>query len=223
MKHLIVKPDFLPPFEISDEKTNVIAIENPSAFYSFAEELNGQIDGDDGMIVLSSNGEILKISSKMEVIKDYIPFEINNKRLVNKLYAYFERKAMNGEYYDEIEKLNCGILQLMKKLTETEMVETEFGSISINVLFKAVDFKLSEEQNSLEESVLNYMLNVRELEGDRIFVIINMLSYVNEERREALFRTVVDHRITALFLEPRSVKPGGIVNQIIIDEDLCVI
>ena len=223
VKYLIVKPDFLPPFEISDEKANVIAIEKPSAFFSFAEELNGQADGDDGMIVLSSNGEILKLSSKMEIIKEFIPFEINSKRLVNKLYAYFERKAMNGEYYNEIEKLNSGIMELMKKLTEAEVVESEFGSIGISALFKAVDFRLSEEQDSLEESVINYMLNVRELDGERIFVILNMLAYVDEERREALFETIADHRINALFLEPRSVKHSENVNQIIIDEDLCVI
>lgn len=223
MKYLIVKPDFLPPFELSDEKANVIAIEKNSAFYAFAEELNGQIDGDDGMIVLSAGGSIVNISSKAEIIKEFMPFEINSKRLINKLYAYFERKAMNGEYYYEIEKLNDEIMELMRKLTEMEVVESEFGSVSVSALFKAVNFRLNEEHDSLEESVIDYMLNVRELEGDKIFVILNMLSYIDEERREALFETIADHRINALFLEPRSVKRSENVNQIIIDEDFCVI
>lgn len=223
MNYLIVKPDFLPPFKISDEKANVIAIEKPSAYYSFIEEMNGQIEGDDGMIVLSSDGNILNLSSRVEMIKEFIPFRINSKRLLNKLYSYFERKALNGEYYYEIEKLNSGIMEFMKKLTEAEIVESEFGSISVSALFKAVDFRLSEEQNSLEEGLINYMLNIRELEGNGIFAIVNMLSYVDEERREALFKTIADHRLQTLFLEPRAVNRSENVNQIIIDEDLCVI
>ena len=114
MKYLIVKSDFLPPFEILDEKVNVLAIEKPSAFFSFTEELYGQIEGDDGMIVLSSDANILKLSSKAELIKDFIPFETNNKKIVSKLFSYFEKKALNGEYYDDIEKLNYQIMATSK-------------------------------------------------------------------------------------------------------------
>lgn len=98
MKYLIVKPDFLPPFEILDEKVNVLAIEKPSAFYEFSEELYGQIEGDDGEIVLSDEFSIIKLSAKAELIKEFVPFETNNKRLINKLYSYFEKKALNGEF-----------------------------------------------------------------------------------------------------------------------------
>ena len=223
MKYLIVKSDFLPPFEILDEKVNVLAIEKPSAFFSFTEELYGQIEGDDGMIVLSSDANILKLSSKAELIKDFIPFETNSKKIVSKLFSYFEKKALNSEYYDDIEKLNYQIMKFMEKLTEAEVLETEFGFINLNLLFKAVNFKLNEDNTDLEESIINYMLNSRELDGDKIFIFLNLMSFVDEEKREIFFKTIIDHRFNTLFLEPRSIKPNEFVNQIIIDEDFCII
>ena len=223
MNYRIVKPDFLPPFEILDEKANVLAIEKPSAFLSFTEELYVQIDGNDGEIVLSNDRGIVKLSSKAELIKDFIPFEINNKKLVNKLFSYFERKALNGEYYEDLEKLNALIINLMCKLTDSEVIETEFGAMNLNALFKAINFRLNEEKYSLGESIFNYMLNVRELDGDKIFVFLNLMSFIDEEQRELFFKTIVDHRFNTLFLEPRAVNSHNLVNQIIIDEDFCVI
>lgn len=223
MKYLIVKPDFLPPFEILDEKVNVLAIEKPSAFYEFSEELYGQIEGDDGEIVLSDEFSIIKLSAKAELIKEFVPFETNNKRLINKLYSYFEKKALNGEFYEDLEKLNAQVMKFMEKLTESEVIETEYGAINLNALFKAVNFRLNEEKYSLEESVVNYMLNVRELDGDKIFVFLNLMSFIDEEQREKFYKTIVDHRFNTLFLEPRAVNPHNLVNQIIIDEDFCVI
>lgn len=223
MKYLIVKPDFLPPFEILDEKVNVLAIEKPSAFYEFSEELYGQIEGDDGEIVLSDEFSIIKLSAKAELIKEFVPFETNNKRLINKLYSYFEKKALNGEFYEDLEKLNAQVMKFMEKLTESEVIETEYGAINLNALFKAVNFRLNEEKYSLEESVVNYMLNVRELDGDKIFVFLNLMSFIDEEQREMFYKTIVDHRFNTLILEPRAVKAHNLVNQIIIDEDFCVI
>ena len=223
MKYLIVKPDFLPPFEILDEKVNVLAIEKPSAFYEFSEELYGQIEGDDGEIVLSDEFSIIKLSAKAELIKEFVPFETNNKRLINKLYSYFEKKALNGEFYEDLEKLNAQVMKFMEKLTESEVIETEYGAINLNALFKAVNFRLNEEKYSLEESIVNYMMNVRELDGNKIFVFLNLMSFIDEEQRELFFKTIVDHRFNTLFLESRAVNPHDLVNQIIIDEDFCVI
>ena len=188
-----------------------------------AEELYGQIEGNDGSIALSDDFHIIKLSAKAELIKEFVPFETNNKRLINKLYSYFERKALNGEYYEDLEKLNALIINLMCKLTESEVIETEFGAMNLNALFKAIDFRLNEEKYSLEESVVNYMMNVRELDGNKIFVFLNLMSFIDEEQRELFFKTIVDHRFNTLFLEPRAVNPHDLVNQIIIDEDFCVI
>lgn len=223
MNYRIVKPDFLPLFEIFDEKVNVLAIEKPSAFYEFSEELYGQIEGNDGEIVLSDDLNIIKLSAKAELIKEFIPFETNNKRLINKLYSYFEKKALNGEFYEDLEKLNAQVVKVMEKLTESEVIETEYGAINLNALFKAVNFRLNEEKYSLEESVVNYMLNVRELDGDKIFVFLNLMSFIDEEQRGIFYKTIVDHRFNTLFLEPRAVNSHNLVNQIIIDEDFCVI
>ena len=49
-------------------------------------------------------------------------------------------------------------------------------------------------------------------------MLLNLMTYVDEEQRGLLYRTVVDRGLSTLFIEPRLVKSYELVNQIL-DED----
>lgn len=223
MRYRIVWSELFPPFDIFDDKANIIAIERPAELYSFVSELNNQITGGNGSIVLSSDGEVLRLSSKAELVTQFFPLELNSRRILNKLYLNFEKKAMSPEFYGEQIKLNSAVNSFMNVLTCTEIPETQFGSVNLSALFKAVDLRINDSCESLEERVIDYMTNVCALEGERIFVFLNLLNFIDREKREVFFETVIAHGFFALFVEASSVEPMPIVNQMIVDEDLCII
>lgn len=223
MDYRIVRPDVFPPFDILGGRANIIAIEKPSALYSFVAELSGQISGENGLIVLSRNGEVLNLSSKAELITQYFPLELNGKRMLNKLYGYFEKKAMSPEMFEEIVKLNTAVNGFMNRLTGGELLDTCFGNVNPVSLFKAVELKIDDCSCNLEERVIDYMTNVCELEGERIFFFLNLLRFIDKEKRTSFFETVVCHGFSAVYIEASSVEPMPIVNQMIIDEDYCII
>lgn len=223
MKYTIVYYDLFPPFDIVGEKVNILAIEKPSELYSFVSELHNQINGEDGKIVVSKDNKPIKLSAKVELLTHLIPFEINSKKMLTKLYSYFSRKLQEAEIFEDGIKLQEAVSSFMSKLTQCEMIETDFDSVDIVALFKAVDFRLSNESDSLEEQLIEYMTCVRELDGEKIFVFVNLLSYIDTDKRYLLYKTITDHDFYVILLEPSAVEPSNSINQMIIDEDLCVI
>lgn len=223
MKYTIVCYDLFPPFEIIGEKVNILAIEKPSELYSFVNELHHQINGENGKIVVSQDNKPIKLSAKVELLTHLIPFEINSKKMLTKLYSYFSRKLQEAENFEEGIKLQEAVSSFMSKLTQCEMIETEFDSVDVVALFKAVDFRLNNESNSLEDQLIEYMTCVRELDGEKIFVFVNLLSYIDADKRHLLYKTITDHDFCVILLEHSAVEPSNSINQMIIDEDLCVI
>ncbi len=223
MNYQIVRQNLFPPFVLMCDKVNILAIEKPAALYSFMSELHTQLSGGDGMIVLSSEDKILKLSSKAELITQFIPFEMNSKRLLNKLYAYLEKKALNCEALDDIFKLNTAVNEFLCRLTASELIDTEYDSINLSSFFKAVDLRIYDNSDSLEEKLTDYMSNVHELEGDKLFIFLNLLPFINKENRNLFFKTVTDHQYTILLIEANAVEHSNFINQMIIDEDLCII
>lgn len=80
---------------------------------------------------------------------------------------------------------------------------------------------------ALSESNVKYIANLgysdcgrlsRRFLSENLLVLLNLMTYVDEEQRGLLYRTVVDRGLSTLFIEPRSVKSYELVNQIL-DED----
>ena len=223
MQYKIVRQDLFPPFCLETQRVNLLAIERPSAFYALVSELYGQLNGEDGKIVLSANNQPLKIAAKTELLTQFVPFELNGKRMLNKLYQNLEKKALGGETLDAVIGLQTAVNVFMETLTAGELIDTEYSGVNLTALWKAIDLRICGDQDTLEEKLADYMLYVRELEGEKVFVLVNLLSYVNPERRELLYRMFVDHGHTVLLMEPYAQTPSEWLHQMIIDADLCVI
>lgn len=224
MNASIVHKDLFPMFNLSDEKINILAIENPYHYYSFVSELNSQISGENGLIVLSSDDKLLKLSSTIELITQFVPFEINNKKLINKLYSFLSTKTQMSENYERMLQINNAVCGFISSIGFDENLDIDFNSsVDLSLLFKSVDLRFSDDGKSLSEKLIDYITYIRELEGDKIFVFVNLLMFVSYEERELFFQTIIDHRFTVLLLEGIGVSVSENVNQIIIDNDLCVI
>lgn len=224
MTAAIVRRDMFPVFELSDEKVNILAIENPGQYYTFVSELNSQLSGEDGYIVFSSGDKLLRLPSSIEFITQLVPFDINNKRLITKLYAYLSSKTQASENYDRLVQLNSAVSEFISSVGFDEMLDIDFnGTVDLSVLFKSVNLRFADTGETLSEKLIDYMTNIRELEGDKIFVYVNLLTFIGNETRELFFRTVTDHRFTVLLLEGNGIDVSEKVNQLIVDNDLCII
>lgn len=220
----IVMPDLFPPFELYDNKVNVLVIENREEFFGFCESIYRMAEGGDGEIVLSKNDTPLKLSANIDILPAAVPFEMNGRKLLTKLYDRLKITAVNEAFYEKTMRLNAYVQQYIYELADDLDCETDIGDfIDLGALFKGMDLKFCDDHAGLSEKLVSYMLNVREIIGERVFAAINYLPYIGSSQRELLFETIASHRLTVLFIDSSDIEPSPIVNKLIIDEDYCII
>ena len=71
------------------------------------------------------------------------------------------------------------------------------------------------------EKILDYMELVRELEREKLFILVNIRSYFNDETMEKFIETVLLHDHKILMLESQSRKRLTRTQRLTIDSDLC--
>lgn len=218
----LVKPDFLMPFDLYDDKINLLVIENKNMFYSFAKELYDLTMGKECNIVLSENDIPIKISKVVDLVTYFIPFEINNKKILTKLYDKLNKASAEPELFADTYNIELQLRSYIVKLCDNYSFELEFDdNIDIKSLLKAVNLRFSENYDTLPEKLFEYMTNMRDLDGDKLFVLVNFCTYVSNEDLQLFVETVVNHRFNLLLIESRDTMSGNNVNKRVIDNDLC--
>ena len=90
-------------------------------------------------------------------------------------------------------------------------------------ILKSVNIKFSTDFSSLGEMLIEYMLNVVRLEGDKCFLLVNLADYLNDEQRNTFCRNILYNKLSAVIIGARDFEVGNYERKIIIDADLCVI
>ena len=67
------------------------------------------------------------------------------------------------------------------------------------------------------------MLAVTEFEGEKIFVFVNLKSYIPEAELEALYKTAIHHKLKLLLIESTDRALLKHEKKLVIDNDLCEI
>lgn len=218
----LVKPDFVMPFDLYDDKINLLVIENKNMFYSFVKELYDLTMGKESNIVLSENDIPIKISKVVDLVTHFIPFEINNKKILTKLYDKLNKASAEAELFADTYNLELELRSYIVKLCDNYSFELEFDdNIDIKSLLKAVNLRFSENYDTLPEKLFEYMTNMRDLDGDKLFILVNFCTYVSNEDLQLFVETAVNHRFNLLLIESRDTMLGNNVNKRVIDNDLC--
>lgn len=222
----LVKSDFMTPFNLYDDKLNLLVIENKNIFYSFVKELYDLIQGKTNDIVLSKDNVPVKFSSFADLITQFIPFDINDRKIINKLYDKINKASLEAELITETYNIEMNIQSYIVNLCDSFDFALEFDkNLDIKALLKAVNLKFSENYNSLSEKLIDYMINIRELDGDKLFVFVNLSAYISDDDLQLFLETAVNHRFYMLLIENNDdIKTKNVsVNKRIIDNDLCEI
>lgn len=72
--------------ELEENKILVLTIENTEEYVKFLSELNLQSEGEVGTITLSSDGKELNFNKTAEIIFNPFVLDMNNKKIITKLY-----------------------------------------------------------------------------------------------------------------------------------------
>lgn len=200
---------------------NTLVVENPDFFRCLLCDLYGQLQGDDGKLVLSEKGKPLVISKWVELVDNCIHFDLNRKSLMTKICASMEQTAVSEEFFlktsEILGKLESYVDALAFELPGDIICE----KCTVAGLLKGIGISLRDDYEDPLERLIDFMELVREFDRDKLFVLVALRSFFGDECVEAFMKTVLDHGYRVLLLDSVSREKLPNEKRLTIDIDLC--
>lgn len=216
--------EFNRPIEIEPTSPCEWIIESTELFTKYIQELLKQNRGEDGKFIFSQGEKIIDFSKKGEIIINPFTVDINEKRIVNKLYAQLYELAHTELFYAQTQEILQKIQEYIYGLEqESRHVLCIDENIDLSAIFKAVGVRHEIYEEDFCESLCRYIKVIGEVLGIRLVIFVNLRSYLSDEQLADLVRNVGYEDISILLIESKERSCISGINRCIIDVDLCEI
>lgn len=222
MKIVFPEIDYVFDFGIYNTVYTLV-IENQRLFGKLIGSIYLQLTGDDGTGVVSEGDKELSFNKCVEMITQFFPFEMNRKSLLGKIYASIEKQAQSEEMYLETAELMSQIETFLFRLTQGFSCDIVFPKINISTLLKASGAEINEDYDSLAEKIVDYFEVVTEFEQKKVFITVNLRSFITDEETKLFIDTILSHGYNVIMIENFEHTNLSNEKRIIVDSDLCVI
>ena len=180
---------------------------------------------DSGRFVLSNEEKEIKLSKKVEIILDFYSLDINNKKIITKVYNKLKEISTEEDMYVETGKINSEIVRYVDKIVDISDYPLEF-SIDIDIvdLFKMANVKFLKDYTSELDRICDYISVVNEITGKDIFIFVNFRDFFKLEELEEFYKFVAYKKIFLIMIEN---EVNDVCNEFekvfVLDKDLCEI
>lgn len=220
----LVLPGINTVFDFDEFPVQTLVIENPNFFYKTLLSLQEQLEGMDGKTVLSQNDRILQVPKYMEMHSQFVPFTINQKLLVSRAASTLEKYAVEDAVnYPRTLQIISSLEEYLLELSCSLTGDIHFGKLNIGAIIKAAGLEFEEEYESLPEKLLDYMELVEEYDQKKVFLFVNLHSYISDSEMNLFLEGVMQHNHSILLIENSCYSLQYQEKRRIIDKDLCEI
>lgn len=205
----------------SQSPVSELVIENRKLFSDVVFNVISQSNGASGKCVLSISDSPVEFSRYADVTLQFTPFEVNRKPLLTKLCAALEQNAVSPENYSDTCKLLSELEAFIQRLAYSLALDIDCKKIAIGPVLRAVSPEITDTDMSTLEKIFSYMELIRELDRDRLFIMINMRTYFSDADMELFAESACLHGFNVLLLESTAYPALKSVKRYTVDEDLC--
>ena len=125
---------------------------------------------------------------------------------------YLETKEMIGKWEQYLIKLSLDLVGVF-----------EFSKISIETLIKAAGIRVDDDYDNLGEQLLDYFELVQEYDGKKLFILVNLRSYLSDAEMNLFLQNIVERDIQILILESSEHPILEWECRHIVDADFCIL
>lgn len=210
------------PIEFSENKINVIVIENQKLFRKTVCEFIEQAENKVGSFVLSEKFEPIDFSKKTAVVSDVFNIDFSSKKILSKINQNICENFPEDEKFYKVRNLlnEIGSGILSEADFDLQFSEVEFPEDIIKIF----DFRINDSEMELIDKITEYMKIQRIFFGKEIFIFVNLKSCFSEEETENFYQWVFYNKFHVILIESfqRGI-PLSCEETVIIDKDLCEI
>lgn len=206
------------------DSINELIIESPDCFMKYIRELIRQTSGIDGEFVLSEKDMILNISKSVEVIVNPFTVDVNDKKILGKIYDELKHIAYGEKYYVKSQEMYQKIMSyIIDVIDDSDYILDLDSEIDMSMLLKAVGVKIGMDPDDFVGNIFKYMQLVIELLKRKLVVIVNLRSYIDDIQYNEFIGMCRYKKINVLLIENSKKNSVAGVKQYIIDKDRCEI
>lgn len=218
-----VYPEINHVFDINNSCVNTLVIENQKLFSSLMIDIVAQLNGEEGLAVIAENNNILRTDKYAELLDRFVPFELSKKALISKAEKILEHMAVSDENYRESMELMSDIEKWLMNISFGMNCDINFDKLSVSSIIKAAGLCFKEEYDSLAEKIIDYFELVSELEHKKLFILVNLRSYISDEEANIFIDTVLIHEYNVIMIESCEHTLLKNEKRYIVDSALCEI
>ncbi len=204
-----------------ENTTTALIVEHQGVFRKIVADICSQVGGEDGEAVFSIDNTPKAFKTNVELLQQWAPFDLNTKTLQTALLKAIEKEALARNNF---QVTNVLLEEVKRSICEWSLIiphEVEINTLSANTLLKAAGLNFAPVQGGLKEQVLAYARLTRELIGERLFVFVNLRSYLLDEELEPLITDLCGEKFKFLLLDSSMRNRLSNERRLIVDADYC--
>lgn len=210
--------------EIQEGRCCGLLIEENGEYRSIVRELWEQSTDNSECITFSTNQNQLKIGKEVEIIINPFDLDINNKKILNKVYGEIT-KVVTEELNQDFAEINQRIIALLDHVTDRLSYSLDYAlEPEIKQLLKCYSVSVDDYCENLTERLITYIQFSSMILGTKVFVFVQCLNYLSAQEVDYIKECIAYTHSNALFLECMYDSfPKAFGKCVIYDRDKCVI
>lgn len=219
----LINPNWNRQITLEENKVPIIVVENKYMFRDILLDLRNQIEGKDGYLLFDDLKDTIKISKHIELILDYIHIDLNDKKILTKLYNNLKIKAI--EEYQEYSSIVDKVSEYIQTLISDEELElVQLKNIEPIDLFKGVSLEIEDNNLTEMERLIEYIVLMENIVGIKVFILVNLKLFFSENEINLFYDTLINKKIQFVLIESSAIKSINSREKLYIyDEDCCEI
>lgn len=211
------------PFEIAEGEIFYLVVESKKVF---SNVINNFIydEGSEKEIILSDKTQILDKKKVIDLILNPFTLELNQRKVQNLLYQEV-LEHINLNFSSKADRLIIEINDLLKEVSYGIDYPLRIkDEIEFIKLLKPFELGFDFSETKIIEKIKNYMEVVTNYLGEKIFVFINLTTFLEDSEIKELKKIVSYNKLRILIIDNNAnEKVINCLNNLILDKDLCLI
>lgn len=220
----LVSEQFENSFEIKSKTLNTLVIEDTRNFANFIRTLIEVSNKESEEIELIDDYKKLDISKTTDIIFDLFNIEANAGTILKKLYTELEEDLCSEDMYIKKIEMESIIANIVDELAYRSRFSLKSDEINYQNFFKALSVEFDYEKTSILDRLTEYIKVSSELLNKKLFIVVNLDSFLTEEDLLELSNFLCYNEIKLLALQNKITREVKDCEHLrIIDQDLCEI
>ncbi len=209
--------------EFKENSINILTIENQAVCSEILKDLWEQCNGAIGTSILSDADVEFKISKAVECIYNIYDIDCNNKKILSKVYQDIFNNA-EETFIEKTLLLNKDIIEYIDQITQVLPYNiSQSLEIDVNGLLKLYNVKISYEEESTIEMIIEYVRLVHRVLKKQLFVFVNLKQLLTDEELQSFYEFCFYEKVYVLIIEGIEMDGRAHERHLVLDKDLCLI